>query len=181
MADKNKKIETEQMAAQEQPRPNRDAYKQAFSEDYPDMDFEDKEARYGRMLEDRSQLRSYRESGKQLNNMLDKNRWLAVVLQELANNPDTNPIEVMAQSGIDINEVMKDDETRQKVSDKLAAYQQKQLEDEQENEQRQKNFENSAKALKSIGVSEEEATNLWNSFFSDIVDQALMGVVTADT
>ena len=42
MADKNKKIETEQMAEQEQPRPNRDAYKQAFSEDYPDMDFEDK-------------------------------------------------------------------------------------------------------------------------------------------
>ena len=33
-----------------QPRPNRDAYKKAFSEDYPDMDFEDKEARYGRML-----------------------------------------------------------------------------------------------------------------------------------
>ena len=87
----------------------------------------------------------------------------------------------MAQSGIDINEVMKDDETRQKVSDKLAAYQQKQLEDEQENEQRQKNFENSAKELKSIGVSEEEATNLWNSCFSDIVDQALMGVVTAET
>ena len=30
-------------------------------------------------------------------------------------------------------------------------------------------------------MSEEEATNLWNSFFSDIVDQALMGVVTAET
>ena len=181
MAANNKKNETEQMAAQEQPRPNRDAYKQAFSEDYPDMDFEDKEARYGRMLEDRSQLRSYRESGSRLNKMLDNNRWLAVVLQELANNPDTNPIEVMAQSGIDINEVMKDEETRQKVSDKLAAYQQKQLEDEQENEQRQKNFENSAKALKSIGVSDDEATELWNSFFTDIVDQALMGVVTAET
>ena len=153
MAGNNKKIETEQMAAQEQPRPNRDASTQAFSEEYPDMDFEDKEARYGRMLEDRNQLRSYRESGNQLNKMLDKNRWLAVVLQELANNPDTNPIEVMAQSGIDINEVMKDDETRQKVSDKLAAYQQKQLEDEQENEQRQENVENSAKARKSVWVS----------------------------
>lgn len=181
MAEKDKNIETKGMEAEQPPRPNRDAYKQAFTEDYPDMDFENKEARYSKMLDDRNQLRSYRESGKQLNDMLNKNRWLAQVLQELANNPDTNPIEVMAQSGIDINEVMKDDETRQKVSDKLAAYQQKQLEDEQENEQRQKNFENSAKALKSIGVSEEEATNLWNSFFADIVDQALMGVVTAET
>lgn len=181
MAEVKNKIETEQMAAQEQPRPNRDAYKKAFAEDYPDMDFEDKEARYGKMLEDRTQLRKYRESGSQLNSMLDKNRWLAVVLQELANNPDTNPIEVMAQSGIDINEVMKDDETRQKVSDKLAAYQQKQLDDERENELREKNLENSAKALQSIGVSAEEASQLWNSFFVDIVDQALDGTVTAET
>ena len=125
------------MAATEQPRPNRDAYKKAFAEDYPDMDFEDKEARYGKMLDDRNQLRKYRDSGNQLNGILDKNRWLAVVLQELANNPETNPIEVMAQSGIDINEVMKDEETRQKVSDKLAAYQQKQLDDEGEQNQGQ--------------------------------------------
>ena len=107
MAEGKKKNETEGMAAQEQPRPNRDAYKKMFAEDYPDMDFEDKETRYGQMLNDRNQLRNYRESGKQLNSMLDKNRWLAQVLQELANNPDMNPLEAIAQSGIDINEAMK--------------------------------------------------------------------------
>lgn len=181
MAEKDKNIETKGMEAEQPPRPNRDAYKQAFAEDYPDMDFEDKEARYSKMLDDRNQLRNYRESGRQLNDMLNKNRWLAQVLQELANNPDTNPIEVMAQSGIDINEVMKDDETRQKVSDKLAAYQQKQLEDEQENETREKNLENSAKALQSLGLSVEEASEMWNSFFADIVDQALMGIVSPET
>ena len=181
MAEKDKNIETKGMEAEQSPRPNRDAYKQAFTEDSPDMDFEDKEARYSKMLDDRNQLRNYRESGRQLNDMLNKNRWLAQVLQELANNPDTNPIEVMAQSGIDINEVMKDDETRQKVSDKLAAYQQKQLEDEQENETREKNLENSAKALQSLGLSVEEASEMWNSFFADIVDQALMGIVSPET
>ena len=181
MAEDKKKMETGQMAATEQPRPNRDAYKKAFAEDYPDMDFEDKEARYGKMLDDRNQLRKYRDSGNQLNGILDKNRWLAVVLQELANNPDTNPIEVMAQSGIDINEVMKDDEARQKVSDKLAAYQQKQLDDEKENDTRVANLENSAKALQSLGLSEEEATKMWESFFTDIVDQALMGIVSPET
>ena len=30
-------------------------------------------------------------------------------------------------------------------------------------------------------MSDDEATELWNSFFTDIVDQALMGVVTAET
>lgn len=181
MAEEKKKNETEGMAAQEQPRPNRDAYKKMFAEDYPDMDFEDKETRYGQMLNDRNQLRNYRESGKQLNSMLDKNRWLAQVLQELANNPDMNPLEAIAQSGIDINEAMKDDETRQKVADKLAEYQQKQIEDEMENEQRTKNLENSARALQSIGVTNEEASDMWASFFTDIVDQALMGIVTAET
>lgn len=34
-------------------RPNRKRYQQMFNEDYPDVDFEDKEARYGKMAEDR--------------------------------------------------------------------------------------------------------------------------------
>ena len=67
------------------------------------------------------------------------------------------------------------------MSDKLAAYQQKQLDDEKENELREKNLQNSAQALQSIGVTPEEASKLWESFFTDIVDQALSGIVTAET
>ena len=163
------------------PRPNRDAYKQAFSEDYPDMDFEDKEARYGRMLQDRNTLRSYRKSGEVLNKMFNQNRWLAAMLQDISENPDINPIEWLADNGIDIEEVMKDEESRKKISEKIAAHQQKVLEDEQENEQRQKNFEASWKALAKLGVDEEKAMEMWNTFFTDIVDPALRGEVTADT
>ena len=77
-----------------QPRPNRDAYKKAFSEDYPDMDFEDKETRYGRMLEDRNSLRSYRKSGAALNGLFENQRWLAAMVSDLMDNPDLNLTQV---------------------------------------------------------------------------------------
>ena len=60
--------------------PNRDAYKAAFGEDYPDVDFENKEERYGKMVEDRKKLKSYRESGQRLNDTFSKNRWLAAMM-----------------------------------------------------------------------------------------------------
>lgn len=177
MKKEEKNTSQEQMEA----RPNRDAYKQAFSEDYPDMDFEDKETRYGKMLEDRQSLRSYRKSGAALNNLFTNNRWLAAMVQDLSENPDLNPIEWLADNGIDIEEVMRDEETRKKVSERVAQYQQKMLEDEQEDEQRQKNFEASWKALAKLGVDQEKATEMWNTFFTDIVDPALRGEVSADT
>ena len=164
-----------------QPRPNRDAYKKAFSEDYPDMDFEDKEARYGRMLEDRNSLRSYRKSGAALNGLFENQRWLAAMVSDLMDNPDLNPIEWRADNGIDLQEVMNDEETRKKVGDKIAEHQKKVIEDEQENDQRQKNLEQSWQNLAQIGVDEEKAMEMWNKFFTEIIDPALRGEVTTDT
>lgn len=164
-----------------QPRPNRDAYKKAFSEDYPDMDFEDKEARYGRMLEDRNSLRSYRKSGAALNGLFENQRWLAAMVSDLMDNPDLNPIEWLADNGIDLQEVMNDEETRKKVADKIAEHQKKVIEDEQENEQRQKNIEQSWQNLAQIGVDEAKAMEMWNKFFTEIIDPALRGEVTTDT
>ena len=166
---------------QQTPRPKRDAYKQMFNEDYPDLDFEDKEARYEQMARDRNTLRSYKKSGEALNNVFENNRWLAAMVQDLASNPDTNPIEWMADNGIDINEVMNDESVRGKITEKIATFQQKQLEDEQEDEQRKKNFAKSAKALQSLGLSEEQNMQMWSDFYSNIIDPALRGEVTEET
>lgn len=166
---------------QQTPRPKRDAYKQMFNEDYPDLDFEDKEARYEQMARDRNTLRSYKKSGEALNNVFENNRWLAAMVQDLASNPDTNPIEWMADNGIDINEVMSDENVRGKITEKIATFQQKQLEDEQEDEQRKKNFAKSAKALQSLGLSEEQNMQMWSDFYSNIIDPALRGEVTEET
>lgn len=163
--------------------PNRDAYKTAFGEDYPDVDFEDKEERYGKMLDDRKKLKSYRESGKRLNETFSKNRWLAAMMQDITENDDPNysPIDWMADHGIDINEAMEDEATRKKVSEKISAFQQKQAEGEKEDEERQKNFAKSAEALKKLGLDEDTANQMWVDFFTNIIDAGLRGEVTEDT
>ena len=69
-------VEAEQV--QEVPaRPNRDAYQKMFAEDYPDVNFDDKEARYGKMLEDRKRYKQLSESGRKLSGTLGKHRWMA--------------------------------------------------------------------------------------------------------
>lgn len=163
--------------------PNRDAYKAAFGEDYPDVDFEDKETRYGKMVEDRKRYNSYRKSGKKLNETFSKNRWLAAMLQDITENddPEYSPFDWMAEHGIDVYEAMDDETARKRISEKIAEFQKKQLEDEAEDEQRQENFKASAEALKSIGVDDETALQMWDDFYTNIVDPALRGEVTADT
>ena len=55
------------------------------------------------------------------------------------------------------------------------------IEDEQENDQRQKNLEQSWQNLAQIGVDEAKAMEMWNKFFTEIIDPALRGEVTTDT
>lgn len=165
------------------PTPNRDAYKASFGEDYPDVDFEDKETRYGKMVEDRNALRSYRKSGAKLNDTFSKNRWLAAMLQDISENedPDYSPLDWMADHGIDINEAMQDESVRKKVSEKIAKFQQAQLEGEKENEERQANFAKSAEALKTLNLGEDKEREVWVDFFSNVVDPALRGEVSKET
>lgn len=185
-AKKNKEKIIEEQQVQEpasEPTPNRDAYKASFGEDYPDVDFEDKETRYGKMVEDRNALRSYRKSGAKLNDTFSKNRWLAAMLQDISENedPDYSPLDWMADHGIDINEAMQDESVRKKVSEKIAKFQQAQLEGEKENEERQANFAKSAEALKTLNLGEDKEREVWVDFFSNVVDPALRGEVSKET
>lgn len=182
----NKEEIIEEQQVQEpasEPTPNRDAYKASFGEDYPDVDFEDKETRYGKMVEDRNALRSYRKSGAKLNDTFSKNRWLAAMLQDISENedPDYSPLDWMADHGIDINEAMQDESVRKKVSEKIAKFQQAQLEGEKENEERQANFAKSAEALKALNLGEDKEREVWVDFFSNVVDPALRGEVSKET
>lgn len=181
---KEKIIENQQVQEPaSEPTPNRDAYKASFGEDYPDVDFEDKETRYGKMVEDRNALRSYRKSGAKLNDTFSKNRWLAAMLQDISENedPDYSPLDWMADHGIDINEAMQDESVRKKVSEKIAKFQQAQLEGEKENEERQANFAKSAEALKTLNLGEDKEREVWVDFFSNVVDPALRGEVSKET
>ena len=165
--------------------PNRDIYKAMYAEDYPDEDFEDKEARYGRMIEDRKRYNQYRQSGKALSETFDKHRWLAAMLQDLREDKDLDPITWMAQNGIDINEALQDEEYAKKISEKIADFQKRQVEGEKAEAEKMENLQKSADTLNGLkdelGLSDEDCSRLWESFMKNILVPADNGLVDEDT
>lgn len=166
-------------------RPNRDKYASMFGEDNPDVDFEDKEARYGRMAEERENYRNLKKAGSGLSQALDKNRWLAAMFQDLANNPDKDPISWMYDNGIDVQKAMEDEEYRTKVAEGLAQFQQRQVDNEALAQEKADNLEKSANELdalsKELGLSDEQCDRLWSHMFENVIVPGMDGTVTKDT
>lgn len=180
--------ETQPETQEAQPRPNRDAYAKMYSEDYPDADFEDKESRYGNLIKDRETLRSLSKSGKQLSSVIGKNRWLAAMIQDLANDESgtLDPFTWMAENGVDVMQAMEDEEYRGKISSLVNDYIQKQSDGEAAENERADNLSNIAlKSLQDLqdetGMSDEECSELWGNLFNDIVGPAFRGEVTKET
>ena len=125
----NNEKDLEQMNAQEteqeavDARPNRDAYSQMWAEDNDDIDFEDKEARYGRAIEDRTELRERRKSDKALDDLFSKHDWLAIMAKELRENPDINPFEWLEsfcnENDLSIQEVLDNPEAKERLAAKI--------------------------------------------------------------
>lgn len=168
-------------------RPNRDAYAKMFSEDYPDVDFEDKEARYGKMVEDRENYRSLSKAGRKLGEHLDKHRWLGAMFQDLAKDEsgELDPFTWMANNGIDVQQAMEDPEYRKKIADGLKMAQQKQVEGEESAAQKDANLEASANALdalsKEMNLSDEQCDRMWKHLFEEVIVPGMNGEVSKDT
>lgn len=166
-------------------RPNRAAYAKMFGEDNPDIDFEDKEARYGRMAEERENYRALSKSGRGLSSALDKNRWLGAMFQDLAANPEKDPISWMYDNGIDVQRAMEDEEYRKQVSEGLVKWQQKQADGEAAAKEKDANLEKSAEALndlsRELGLSDDECDRLWLHMFQEVIAPGMNGEVSKDT
>ncbi len=161
-------------------RPMRKAFSDRFAKRHKDIDFEDKEARYAAMNDDADMLSSYEESGRALSDAFDKNRWLAAMMMDLKDNPDMSPIEWMASQGIDIQLALDDDDTRKKVAQQIADFQEKKAQEEGHEQEVMANLRKSADAMESLGLSEDERIDLWGKFFK-IVGDAEDGTVSTDT
>ena len=174
---------TEQPAVEE--RPNRKRYSEMWAEDNPDVDFEDKEARYGRMAEDREKYRALKKSGTQLTQALDRNRWLAAMFQDLAENPEKNPLVWMAEHGIDVKAALDDPEVMAKVDEKFQNWQQNQLDGEAAENAKGENIAKSHAdllALKDeLGLTDEQVDHMWEHFWDDVFAPAFSGIVSKDT
>lgn len=168
-------------AAEVAPRPNRDKYASMFGEDNPDVDFEDKESRYGRMAEERESYRNLRKSGKELSGILDKNRWLGAMLMD----GETNPLVWMAKNGIDIKAALEDPEVMQKVTDAFDGWTQTQAEGEAAEKAKDAALEKSVEALDALqaefGLSDEQKSRMQEFFWDEIWLPAFSGEVSKDT
>lgn len=189
MEEEKKKQEQEavaqQTAEQPAPRPNRDKYAAMFGEDNPDVDFEDKEARYGRMAEERESYRSLKKSSSQLSQSLDKNRWLGAMFQDLAQNPDKNPLVWMVENGIDVKAALDDPEVMAQVDEKFKGWQQKQVDGEAAQKEQDANIDKSLESLSKVqqklGLSDEQFNRLWEHFWDEVFAPAFKGEVSEDT
>lgn len=166
-------------------RPNRDKYASMFGEDNPDIDFEDKEARYGRMAEERERYRSLKKAGTGLSQALDKNRWIAAMFQDLAENPDKNPLVWLTENGIDVKSALDDPEVMAQVDEKFKNWQQAQVDGEAAQQAQDAAIDESLNALSSVqqefGLSDEQFNRLWEHFWDDVFAPAFKGEVTKDT
>ena len=173
-------VETEQV--EEMPaRPNRDRYASMFGEDNPDVDFEDKEARYGRMAEEREDLRNLRNSGKKLSGILDKHRWVGAMLMD----DEENPLVWMAKNGIDVKAALDDPEVMQKVTDSFGEWTQKQADGEAaeaaKDEALAKSYEDLDALQQEMGFSDEQKNRMNEYFWDEVWLPAWRGEVSKDT
>lgn len=162
-------------------RPNRDRYAAMFGEDNPDVDFEDKEARYGRMAEERESLRNYKASGKKLSGILDKHRWVGAMLMD----DEENPLVWMAKNGIDIKAALDDPEVMQKVTDAFDEWTKAQAAGEAAEAAKDEAIAKSVEELdalqKEVGLSDEQKNRMFEYFWDEVWLPAFSGEVTKDT
>lgn len=158
-------------------RPNRDAFSKRFSKRHSDIDFEDKEARYGAMNDDADMLSQYEESGKALSGILDKHKWFAAALMKMNQNPDMNPVEVMASFGVDIQAALEDPEEAKKVAELITKHQESVAEQEKHEQEVLKNMRKSREVLNKLYP--DEASDMWKQLF-DILGEAEDGNVPED-
>lgn len=158
-------------------RPNRKAFSERFSKRHSDIDFEDKEARYGAMNDDADALSSYEESGKALSGILDSHKWFAAVLMKMQKNPDMNPIEAMASFGVDIQAALEDPEEAKKVAEIISKHQEEMADQEKHEEEIMKNMKKSRDVLEKLFP--DEAEDMWKQLF-DILVEAENGNVSED-
>lgn len=159
-------------------RPNRTAFSKRFSKRHSDIDFEDKEARYGAMNDDADALSRYEEDGKALSGILDKHKWFAAALMEMEKNPDMNPVEVLAKFGVDIQAALQDPEEAKKVAELITKHQEEVVAQEKHEQEVMENMRKSIKSLNKLYP--DEASDMWKQLY-DIMGDAENGIVSEDT
>lgn len=168
--------------------PNRDAYSQMWGEDNGDVDFEDKEARYGRAIDDRNELRERRKADSALGGLFENHNWLASMYMELKDNPDLSPFEWLEsfcnKNDLSLQEVLDNPEARQRLTKKMNEHQKEQASAKEAQKEKEKNLQKSVQELQALqgemGLEDADCLKMWGDFW-EVVDKASNGLVSKDT
>ena len=159
--------------------PNRTAFSKRFSQRHSDINFEDKEARYAAMNDDADRLGEYEKNGQALSKMLDNNKWLGAMVLD-ATRKGMHPLEWMASQGIDIKAALEDEELSKKVADQINKFQEKVAEQEKHSQQLDENLRKSYEALLKLGLSDDEANDLYGKVWG-VIQDAEEGNISSET
>lgn len=166
-------------ASEEEARPNRKSFSGRFSKRHPDIDFEDKEARYGAMNDDADLLSAYEENGAALSKMLDDNKWIAAMMLDCSKK-GMHPLEWMASQGIDIKAALDDEEVSKKVAEQISKFQENLAEQSKHKQEVDDNIQKSIENLDSLGLPEDEFNDLWKKVWA-VVNDATNGLISPET
>ena len=188
MAKKNIETQTPGVEPETPISPNRDTYAQMWGEDNGDIDFEDKEARYGRAIDDRNELRERRKADSALGGLFENHNWLASMFMELKDNPDIDPFEWLEgfcnKNDITLQEVIENPDARKRLTERMNEHQKKEAEKKASAEEKDKNLQKSLDELESLqqetGMSDEDALKIWGDFW-EMYDSASKGLVNKNT
>lgn len=188
MAKKEQEIAAPAMEEEVPQSPNRDQYSQMWNEDNSDIDFEDKEARYGRAIADRNELRERRKADSALGGLFENHNWLATMYMELKDNPDIDPFEWLEgfcnKNDLSLQEVIDNPEARKRLTEKMNNHQKEVAEGKKAAEEKEKNLQKSLDELQALqgemGLEDEECLKMWGDFW-EMWDKASRGLVTKDT
>lgn len=184
--EEKKELETPSVSVEVEARPNRDKYAGMWAEDNSDIDFEDKEARYGRAIDDRNELRERRKADAGLSGLFDRHNWLAIMYSELRDNPEMDVFEWLEgfcnQNDLSIQEVLDNPEAKKRLSEKIANRRKEEEEKAANTKEINDNLEKSYAALSDAfpDKTPEELDELWLGFWK-VVEQAEQGIVDTKT
>ena len=180
-----KEPEVTEEVKNETPVSAKDKYMGRYKTLHPDLNTDDEESFYGAANGNLDELENYRKHNSELISVFDKNKGFAAMLLAMKENPDMDPIQWISENlGADVNELLENEEYRNKISDALKKYHEAQAGAETSKKEMESNVQASIKALVDFqtqkGLSNEECLNIWEKVEA-IVSDGISGKISPET
>jgi hypothetical protein len=177
MEEKEEKKETAPTEGETPKKSNRDTFMERYKADYPDDNFEDEEAMYGRMNERNAAYDRLKTNDDNFRKLVNEHPEYGGMVADMMEGRNFIESFLGRHSLEDIEAAYNDPEMAKKLSDEYADWMQKKVENEKFDKEREANVQNSIKELSAYceenGIDEEGATELWGKAL-DFANNAVM-------